>query len=236
VKAPSPAARAAPLLCLLLGGCTGLFRSDAPPEQTYYLRAPAVPAGSAATAGTPLASSLRVARPLADPGLDTARIMLLQPDHRMSFYAGSRWPATAPELVAAFAVQTLRASGQWASVEDAASPFPSDYLLQMTIRRFDADYTGGAAAPQVHVVFDCIIGRREGRDVVASFVVAGNAPASANRLTEVVGAFEQATGSALEALTQQALQAVRAADAHAAAAPASHNADSPVPSSSRPSQ
>jgi ABC-type uncharacterized transport system auxiliary subunit len=121
-------------------------------------------------------------------------------------------------------------------VEDAASPFPSDYLLQMTIRRFDADYTGGAAAPQVHVVLDCIIGRREGRDVVASFVVAGNAPASANRLTEVVGAFEQATGSALEALTQQALQAVRAADAHAAAAPASHNADSPVPSSSRPSQ
>jgi hypothetical protein len=88
----------------------------------------------------------------------------------------------------------------------------------------------------VHVVLDCIIGRREGRDVVASFVVAGNAPASANRLTEVVGAFEQATGSALEALTQQALQAVRAADAHAAAAPASHNADSPVPSSSRPSQ
>ena len=135
-------------------------------------------------------------------------------------------------LVAALAVQTLRASGNWASVEDASSPFPSDYLLQVTIRRFDADYTSGAAAPAVHVVFDCIIGRRDARDVVATFVVAGNASAAANRMGEVVSAFEQATGSALEALTQQALQAVRAAET----ARAAQNADKPADSSSRNNQ
>ena len=82
MKFPSPAARSVPLLCLLLGGCAGLFHSDARPEQTYYLRAPALPAGSAASAATPAATSLRVGRPMADPGLDTAHIMLLQPDHR----------------------------------------------------------------------------------------------------------------------------------------------------------
>ena len=89
--------------------------------------------------------------------------------------------------------------------------------------------------PEVHVVFDCIIGRREGRDVVASFSAAGSALATANRLGEVVAAFEQATGTALAALSQQAQAAARAA-AQPPAARAAQNEDSPVPSSSRSSQ
>jgi ABC-type uncharacterized transport system auxiliary subunit len=128
-------------------------------------------------------------------------------------------------------VQTLRASGEWASVEDAASPFPSDYLLQITVRRFDADYGSGTAAPEVHVRFECIVGRRGGRDVVGTFVVAGNASAAANRLGEVVSAFEQATDSAIEALRQQALQVVQADVARAP-----QNATTPAPSSNRHSQ
>jgi cholesterol transport system auxiliary component len=220
--------RAAPLVALIVGGCTGLLHSTAAPEQVYYLRAPAL--GGAATtvsAGT----SLRVGHPLADPGLDTSHIVLRQPDHRMSFYAGSRWPSAIPDVVASLAVQTLRASGNWTSVEDSASPFPSGYLLQITVRRFDADYSIGAPAPEVHVVFECIIGRREGRDVVGSFVVAGSAPAAANRRAAVVDAFEQAVGSALDALRQQALQAVRSDAEHAA-----QNATSPAPSRSLHSQ
>ena len=168
---------------------------------------------------------------MADPGLDTPHIMLRQPDHRMSFYAGSRWPSAMPDVVAALVVQTLRASGNWTSVEDSASPFPSDYLLQITVRRFDADYSTGTAAPEVHVMFDCIIGRREGRNLVSSFVVSGSALATQNRRAEVVGAFEQAVGSALDALRQQALQAVRSDAAHAA-----QNATSPAPSKSLQSQ
>lgn len=215
------AARALPLLYLWLGGCSGLLHSNAKPEQIYYLRAP--PGQSAPAAGTagssaaatdsaapaPMPVSVRVGRPLADPGLENAHIMLLQTDHRMNFYSGSRWPAPAPELIEALAVQTLRASGAWSSVQDSASPFPSDYLLQLHLRRFEADYTEGGAAPTVHVVLDCTIGRRQGREVLAAFTASGSASASANRLAEVVGAFEQASGAALEQLSQQATQAVR---------------------------
>ena len=213
------------------GGCGGLLRSTAAPEQTYYLRAPAVPAGSA-PAGTNL-SSLRIARPLADPGLDSSHIMLLESDHRMSFYSGSRWPAPMPQMLGALAVQTLRASGQWVSVEDSASAFPADYLLQITVRRFDADYSGGATtAPQVHVVLDCSVGRRDGREVIGGFLVSGTATAAANRQGEVVGAFEQATDAALTALTAQAFTAVQADLVRLAA----QKATTPAPSSSRQSQ
>ena len=87
------------------------------------------------------------------------------------------------------------------------------------------------AAPEVHVVIDCIIGRREGRDVVATFVAAAAATAAANRLTDVVTAFEQATGTALAALSQQAAQAARADRERDP-----QNAARPAPSSSRQSQ
>jgi len=227
----------------LLSGCSGLFHSSAQPEQTYYLRAPGAGAASQATGGgateggspaqRAALGSLRVGHPIAAPGLDSPRIMLVQVDHRMNFYAGSRWPAALPDVVGALAVQTLRGSGAWASVQDAASAFPSDYLLQIAVRRFEADYTGGGGAPVVYVVLDCAVGRREGREVVATFIASGSAAAVANRLSEVIGAFEQAADTALSSLSQQAEQAVRAAGAPADAARAAQNGANPLPSSRR---
>jgi cholesterol transport system auxiliary component len=226
------------LASLPVGGCSGLLHSTAKPEQIYFLRAPSAPAPGAtgsdaaapatATAGAHAPASLRVGRPAAGPGLDTSHIMLVQADRRMNFYTGSRWPAPAPELIEALAVQTLRASGNWASVEDPASPFPSGYLLQLHVRRFEAEYTDGGAPPVVHVVLDCVLGRREGRDVLATFTASGSAPAAANRLGEVVAAFEQAAGTALTALAQQAALIARGDTQRAA-----QNAETPVPSITR---
>jgi cholesterol transport system auxiliary component len=205
---------------LALSGCAGLLHSTAAPEQTYLLRAPAPPAANAPAApgGAALANpadlpSIRVSQPGADPGLDSSRIMLVQADHRLNFYAGSRWPGPVSDLIEALAVETLRASGAWHSVQDSDSPFPSDYLLQITVRRFEADYTGGGTAPDVHVVLDCVIGRREGRDVVASFIAQGTATAAADRMSTVVAAFEQATDEALDSLARQSRTAVAAATA-----------------------
>jgi len=237
VRLASATPRALPILCLCLAGCSGLFQSKAKPEQTYYLRAPAArstdtntPAGgSAAAAATPATpASLRVVRPVAGPGLESSRIMLVQADRRMNFFSGSRWPAPTPEVIEALAVQTLRASGAWASVEGSGSPFPSDYLLHLHVQRFEAEYAEEANAPVVHVVLDAMVGRRAGREVVATFTVSGTAAAAANRLGEVVVAFEQATGTALEALSQQTEQAVRADAQHGA-----QNPDKPLASISR---
>ncbi len=218
----------APLLgAVLSAGCSGLFHSNAKAEQTYYLRATATAApGASASSAPPVA--LRVGNPASSPGLDTSHIMLVQPDHRMGFYTGSRWPAPAPTMVEALAVQTLRASGGWAAVQGSGSPFPAAFLLQLTLRRFEADYTSGAAAPEVHVVLDGILGRRDASDVVGTFEVAASAPAAANRMGEVITAFEQATNVALAALSQKALEA-----ANSAQDPQAQNAVKPDPSSSR---
>ncbi|MGP8032873.1 MAG: ABC-type transport auxiliary lipoprotein family protein [Steroidobacteraceae bacterium] len=202
--------------CLLaLAGCTNLFHSDARPEQTYVLRAPAARAAeappSAVTASALPETSqatLQVAHPSTAPGLDGPHIMLVQADHRMNFYVGSRWPAPLPDVVEALAVDTLRASGAWQSVAGSGSPFASEYLLQISVRRFEADYTGGGAAPTVTVVLDCTLGGRGG--MIASFVAQGSAPASSDHMTAVVAAFEQATDAALGSLAEQTAAATRA--------------------------
>ena len=206
---------------LALAGCTNLFKSDAKPEQTYVLRAPSVKAEVAApAAGTDGAASaasaaaalavLQVAHPLSAPGLEGPHIMLVQADHRMNFYLGSRWPAPLPDLVEALAADTLRATGEWQSIEDSGSPFPAQYLLQISVRRFDADYTRGGSAPTVEVELDCTLGARGGREPVASFVAEGSASASGDRMHEVVDAFARASDAAFISLAQQTAASARA--------------------------
>ncbi len=218
---------AAALALALAGtaGCTNLFHSDAKPEQTYVLRAPSAAAAGAdgaaanadgtaatATAAPPAAAlaPLQVAHPLAAPGLDGPHIILVQADHRMNFYLGSRWPAPLPDMVEALAVETLRASGEWQSVQDSGSPFISEYLLSISVRRFEADYTRARSAPQIDVVLDCTLGAREGHELVASFVAEGSATAAGDHMSEVIAAFESASSAALSSLSQQAVAATRA--------------------------
>ncbi|HEX4618347.1 MAG TPA: ABC-type transport auxiliary lipoprotein family protein [Steroidobacteraceae bacterium] len=220
----SKAARLAGALTVSLAaapGCSNLFHSDAKPDQTYVLRAPA-PArdadGAAATAtaapGAGVLAPLQVAHPIVAPGLDGPRIILVQPDHRMNFYVGSRWPTPLPDMLEALTVETLRASGQWQSVQDSASPFTSEYLLSVSVRRFEADYARGRAAPQVEVVLDCTLGARAGRELVTSFTAEGSAAAAGDHMSEVIAAFETASHAALDSLAQQTAAATRAFAEH----------------------
>ena len=114
----------------LPSGCTA--------TQIYMLRAAAPSQDAAAASGV---ATLRIGRTLAAPGLSSDRIVIVRPDHRMDYYAASRWAAPLPEVVEALAVETLRGSGAWTAVNDSQGAFPADYYLQIAIRRFEADYT-----------------------------------------------------------------------------------------------
>ncbi len=212
------------LVMLLGAGCTGGLHSDAPPTQIYILRAtPAAheadasggaltrPLDSAQAAeGAAAAPSLQLPRPSADPGLATEMIMLVRSDHRLDYYQGGRWAAYLPELVETLAIDTLRASGAWSAVNEAPSPFLADYVLLINIRRFEADYTEGGVAPEVHVVLDCTLARRPGRELVTSFAAEGVADAGENRLSAVVAAFEKAANAALTTMADRSAAAARA--------------------------
>lgn len=192
------------LLMAALAGCAG-FHRDTPSAQFYVLRAAPVAASNV----TPPAASmtLRVSRTVAAPGLDSDNIVLMRSDHRMDFFAASRWAAPLTDVVESLAVETLRGTGAWAAVNDSQGAFSSEYYLQISIRRFEADYTAGGN-PVARVTLDCSIGRRAERDLLAGFVAEGSVPAAENRVSAVVDAFEKAANAALAIVAQRSAAAV----------------------------
>lgn len=196
----------AALALVLAASCSGGLRSNAPASQAYILRVAHAP--QTPPPAPPSAASLRVELPLPGPGLQSERIVIVQPDHRMGFYAGSQWAAELPYVVEELAVERLRAAGDWVAVSDSGSAFFSEYFLQITIRRFEAEYTSDAA-PTARVAFDCAIGRRADHALLASFPAQGEAVASANRVAAVVAAFERAANAALSELAAGSAAAVR---------------------------
>jgi cholesterol transport system auxiliary component len=215
-------------MVMILAGCSGGLHSDAPATQIYVLRATAsmaAPTASGAAtarpldaAGSPIAEapSVQLPRPSADPGLSTELIMLTRSDHRLDYYGGSSWAGPLPDIVSTLALDTLRASGQWAAVQESPSPFVADYLLQINIRRFEAEYSDGGVAPTVRVVLDCTLARRIGRDLVTTFVAEASAEASENRMAPVVAAFEKAANAALAVVAERSAQAAKTAAVTAA--------------------
>jgi cholesterol transport system auxiliary component len=185
-----------------LAGCSGGFRSDLPPQQTYVLRAAAVRAPPLEAPG-----SLQVVRPLPGPGLESDRIMVLRSDRRLDYLSGSRWATDVPVLVESLAVDTLR-GGAFSAVYDSFAGFPADYVLRMNVRRFEADYTVGDR-PRVFVTLECVLGRRDERRALATFTAEGSADASASRVTALVAAFETAVNAALGSLAEQTYSALR---------------------------
>jgi cholesterol transport system auxiliary component len=195
------------LLALALSACAGGLHSNAPAAQTYVLRATA-PAGATA-ALAPSTTTLRVDLPLAAPGLQSEHIVIVEPNHRMSFYAGSEWAAELPLMVEELAIERLRAAGDWGAVFDAGSSFASEYYLQLRIRRFEAEYPSMDAPPVAQVVLDCALGRRADHAMLKSFTASGSVAAGANRLSAVVAAFEEAANAALTEVAAQSAQALK---------------------------
>ena len=189
---------------VLLAGCGSLLETTIPAPQAYVLR---LPATSATPAATP-AGSILVQRPEPGPGLESWNIALLRSDRRFDFYAASHWTAPAPDLVESVIVDALRAGGGFSSVLDDSSPFAPRYDLRCGLRRFEADYTVGGAAPTVFVSLECTLGRHRDRELLGSFVAEGSAVAGEDRLNAVVAAFEAAAAKAVGALERAAREAV----------------------------
>jgi cholesterol transport system auxiliary component len=190
---------------LLLAACASGFKSDAPIVQSYVLTAGAVQGSD-----RPLAATLLIARPTANPGLESDRIVVVHPDRRLDHYAASRWAGPLPALVEAQAVEAFRGGGAFAGVQDDRAPFLTDYVLRMTIRHFEATYAGNESAPLVRIALDCTVGRRADRAALEGFLVERSVPADGNRLTAVTAAFERALQEALASVHEQTVRAVAA--------------------------
>jgi cholesterol transport system auxiliary component len=216
-RRPGPSAAGALAALLLLGslaGCTdGLLKSDAPVADTYRLAA--VPEAAAQPA-TPLPFAIIVQRPRASVALDTDRIAVVAAGSRFDYYSAAQWAEPAPQMLQQQLVAALVATGQFGGgVFAAPARVPAELLLDVELRRFEAATNGAdsanpGASPVAHVQaqFSVIDSRRGTR--VTSFVADAAVPATANRLSAVVAAFDQANAQVLRDAGAQVQAAVAA--------------------------
>jgi cholesterol transport system auxiliary component len=188
------------LLALLLGGCAGsLLQSDAEPPDTFRLGVAAgTDAVTASTVPAPSALAIAVARPRAAAAIDTDRIAVQYAGNRFDYYSAARWAESAPQMLQQNLVSALAATARFGGgVMTAPARAPTELLLDVELRRFEAATTGtdaasSGAAPVVHVQVQVSLvdSRRAAR--VTSFVSEAAVPASGNRLGAVVAAFDRA--------------------------------------------
>ena len=176
--------------------CTGCLGSVLQPgseaRDMYRLTAPA---GSATR--QPLALAISVARPRSAYSLDSDRIAVVKPDHGFDYLASARWAEPAPQMVQQLLVSALAADGGFAAAVAAPSRVPTDLLLDVELRQFEAVYADVDAPPRVRVGLQAILvdSRRGVR--IASFETGAEAVAGRNDRRSVLAAFQQASDAAL---------------------------------------
>lgn len=188
-----------PLLVLALAGCAGsLLDSNAEAPEVYRLQGEEL-----ADRGGRLPLALGVGRPRSAPSLETERIAVVQPDSRFDYYGGVRWSEPAPQMLQQQLVRALSADGHFATVVAVPSRVPADLLLDVELRRFEAVQAESGAAPAVRVELQVSLVDLRKAERLASFGATGNATAAAHRRTEVVAAFERATGEAVRTVVDR---------------------------------
>ncbi|MBK6350824.1 MAG: ABC-type transport auxiliary lipoprotein family protein [Steroidobacteraceae bacterium] len=187
-------------LALLLGGCAGsLLRSEAEAPDTFRLDFAAATAAAAASATLPNSGlAIAVARPRAAAAIDTDRIAVHSAGNRFDYYLDARWAESAPQMLQQNLVSALAATAQFGGgVMTAPARMPTELLLDVELRRFEvvtagADAANSGASPVVQVQVQASLVDLRSTARVTSFISEAAVPASENRLSAIIAAFDRA--------------------------------------------
>lgn len=198
----------------LLQACTShLLESQVPAPEVYRLgQEPAAADPAVSVPGSTPASrlALTVARPRASRALDTDRIAVVPAPRRFDYYADVRWAEPAPQMLQQNLVAALEASARFAGVVAAPARVPSELMLDVEVRHFEAVTDSSGATPEVTVQLQTslIDMRRAAR--VTSFVSEARVAATDNRRAAIVAAFDQASARVIADVVQRTAAATPA--------------------------
>lgn len=179
----------AALLVLALSAC-GIL----PDKETIAIYNPLPPALQADPTWPASRAHVVVMRPTGGTLIDSPRIVVRPTADEWQVYKGAVWSDPAPDLLQAAVLRTLEDSGKLAGVGRRGSGVAGDFDLLMDIRRFDADYAGGATPSAIVEVSAKLLSAKENL-VRANRVFRADAAADGTDLPAVNRAFQTALGA-----------------------------------------
>jgi cholesterol transport system auxiliary component len=187
---------AAGVLALSLAGCISLLPKSKP-AQLYRFGGPV-----ATAKGPPGAGAVGVfsggGEFQEEAGGD--RILTVTGDHA-AYIADARWAAPAQVLFNQAVASAFETSGGHVRLVPRGAPAPTDYVLRLDVRTFEARYDGeGGGAPTVVVRVHAALTRERGRTLVSEQLFESRIRAGDNRVSAIVAAFDHAVGDVLAQL------------------------------------
>lgn len=196
---------------LSLGGCVSLLPEQ--PEAAYYRLEPPASFQGRAPETESVASKLDVAvgRPDTTRALAGSEIALAQPDGSVAYMADVRWVESVPELLQNYIITAFEMADAPVLATSPRDGVRSDFVLALDVRRFEARYDSSLeAAPVADVAFHARVVRLSDREVVAAQTFAAEVPASENRVSAIVQAFNAASADVMGQLVDWTAQAAAA--------------------------
>ena len=166
-------------------GCAGLLDSEEPADRVYWLDPYVVPAPDV-VADTKSSLSIFVG---AAPGLDTDRLLILEPDARLNHYASARWPDNIPDVIQSHLQVTLESSGRFARVSAGPASRAAQRHLELELREIYTVASRSGQAPVVRVALGGYVNCSETDDLIA---LRASVSVDNNRLSNVVAAYQVA--------------------------------------------
>jgi cholesterol transport system auxiliary component len=194
-------------LASLCVGCGSLLKTDLPPNTSYVL----VPAAPSSASVTRSDADLAIGRPDLAPGLDTDRIAVVK-GRQLDYYRGAQWGGRTVEVIQTLLVDSFQDQQLFRSVTAEQSRVASEYVLDVSVRDFQAEYASEGQAPTAHVTILGRLVRVVDRQLVETFSATAQSRAIDNRMGAVSAAFETAAHKVVLELAQKTASAV-AADA-----------------------
>jgi len=176
---------AAPLLAMLLAGCTSMLAG--PPSAIYDLNAPLITDNSTAAHRN---IQVLVPEPSTVRALDTDRIAGRPSPAEYAYLPGAVWSDRLPKLLQARLVQTLQNAGRVRAVAVPGQGLLIDYQVVLDVRAFELTPQGAVADFSVRVMDD-----RNGR-VVRSRIFRYQVPVTDRGTAAVVAALDSAMDQA----------------------------------------
>ena len=191
------------ILALLFGaaGCSGLLDSDHPPERVYWLE-PLIVQESMVVDGARPSLTVSVS---AAPGLDTDRLLILEPGARLNYYAAARWPDNNPEVLESLLRTTLESTGRYSRVAAGPTSRSTDWELELEVREL---YTL-ANARMVRMVLSGYVACSGSDHAIA---MQANVGIDDNRLSEIVAAYQHALREVSQQLVAQLAETCKSTD------------------------
>jgi cholesterol transport system auxiliary component len=142
--------------------------------------------------------------PTANAGLNTTRIALQRNATQIEYYARAGWVDRAPLMIQTLMIESFENSRKIVSVGRESVGLRADFVLKTDLRELEAIYENGGL-PVSWVDLNAKLVQMPRRSIVASRSFLGRVEAEADRVPEVVAAFDEALGKVLRQLVEWTL-------------------------------